>query len=129
MARLARKHETARALVPRPIVDETADAKIGIIAYGSTDPAIIEARDRLGQQGVATNYLRLRALPLESTLTEFVARHDRVYVVELNHDGQMCQLIRLHVPEYAARVRSIAHSDGYPLSARFVTDAIIQQEQ
>ncbi len=127
--RLARKHETARTLVPKPILDETEEATIGLIAYGSTDPAVVEARDRLRKQGIPTNYLRLRALPLEQTLRDFVARHEQVYVVELNYDGQMCQLIQLHVPELAGRVRSIAHCDGYPLTARFITEAIIEQEQ
>ncbi|HZB95803.1 MAG TPA: 2-oxoacid:acceptor oxidoreductase subunit alpha [Herpetosiphonaceae bacterium] len=129
LARLARKHETARTLVPKPVVDERADGAIGIIAYGSADPAVVEARDRLRKRGVEANYLRLRALPLEQTLREFVARHDRVYVVELNYDGQMCQLVRLDVPELAGRVRSIAHCDGLPLTARFITEAILEQEQ
>jgi 2-oxoglutarate ferredoxin oxidoreductase subunit alpha len=127
--RLARKHDTARTLVPKPVVDDAAHASIGIIAFGSVDPAVVEARDRLRKQDVETDYLRLRALPLEQTLTDFIAKHDRVYVVELNHDGQMCQLIRLHVPEYATRVRSIAHCDGLPLTARFLTETIMEQER
>ncbi len=127
--RLARKHETARTLVPKPVVDEPAPGAIGIIAYGSADPAIVEARDRLRKRGVETNYLRVRALPLEQTLRGFVARHDRVYVVELNYDGQMAQLVRLEMPELAGRVHSIAHCDGLPLTARFVTDSIIAREQ
>jgi 2-oxoglutarate/2-oxoacid ferredoxin oxidoreductase subunit alpha len=127
MARLERKHETARTLVPPPVVDG-AGSSIGIIAYGSADPAIVEARDRLRKQGVETDYLRLRALPLEQTLTDFIQSHERIYVVELNQDGQMCQLVRLHVPELAGRVRSIAHCDGLPLTARFVTEAILEQE-
>ncbi len=106
-----------------------SDARIGIIAYGSVDPAVVEARDRLRKRGVETNYLRVRALPLEQTLRDFVARHDRVYVVELNYDGQMAQLIRLHAPELAGRVCSIAHCDGLPLTARIVTDSIVEREQ
>jgi 2-oxoglutarate ferredoxin oxidoreductase subunit alpha len=126
--RLARKHETARGLVPEPVVDATSDARIGIIAYGSVDPAIVEARDRLRKRGVETNYLRVRALPLDQTVRDFVARHEQVYVVELNYDGQMAALVRLHAPELAGRVRSIAHCDGLPLTARFVTETIVQQE-
>ena len=129
MQRLSRKHDTARTLVPKPVVDDSAHAEIGLIAFGSADPAVVEARDRLRKQGIATDYLRLRALPLEQTLAAFIARHERVYVIELNHDGQMCQLVRLHVPELAGRVRSIAHCDGLPLTARFVTETIMQQER
>lgn len=127
--RIARKHDHARTLVPKPVVDERAPGAIGIIAYGSADPAIVEARDRLRKRGVETNYLRVRALPFEQTLRDFVARHERIYVVELNHDGQMAQLIQLEAPEYATRIISIAHCDGLPLTARFITESIVEQEQ
>jgi 2-oxoglutarate ferredoxin oxidoreductase subunit alpha len=127
--RLTRKHNTARTLVPQPVIDEVAGAHIGIIAYGSTDPAIHEARDRLRTLGITTSYLRVRALPLEETLRSFIANHERVYVVELNQDGQMHQLIRLHVPEHATQIHSICICDGLPMSARFVTEMISKQEQ
>ncbi len=126
--RLTRKHDTARTLVPKPILDEVEGAKIGIIAYGSTDPAIKEARDRLQSRGVATSYLRVRALPLEVMTRAFVEKYDRVYVAELNQDGQMHQLVRLHVPERAAQIRSVRICDGLPMSARFVTESILEQE-
>jgi 2-oxoglutarate ferredoxin oxidoreductase subunit alpha len=126
--RLTRKHETARTLVPKPILDEAEGVQIGIIAYGSTDPAIQEARDRLRARGVATSYLRVRALPLEETTRAFVEKYDRVYVAELNQDGQMHQLVQLHAPEHAARVHSVRICDGLPMSARFVTESILEQE-
>ncbi len=126
--RLARKHNTARKLVPPPVVDADPAAQVGIIAFGSADPSVVEARDLLREAGLSTSYLRLRALPLEDTLREFIESHERVYVVELNHDGQMCQLVRLHVPEHAARVRSVAHCDGLPLTATFVAGAIQREE-
>ncbi|HEU5011570.1 MAG TPA: 2-oxoacid:acceptor oxidoreductase subunit alpha [Roseiflexaceae bacterium] len=127
--RLWRKHDTARTLVPQPIVDERAGAKIGIIAYGSTDGAVQEARDRLQSEGIETSYMRVRALPLGQTMTDFVQKHDRVYVVEMNQDGQMQQLVRLHVPERAVDVRSVRNCNGLPMSARFVTEGIREQEQ
>jgi 2-oxoglutarate ferredoxin oxidoreductase subunit alpha len=128
LARLARKHETARALVAQPIIDG-AGASVGIIAVGSTDPAIKEARALLEKQGIATDYLRVRALPLSEAVREFVAAHERVYVVEMNHDGQLCQLVQLHDAQLAGRLRSIALCDGLPLTARFVSQAIMKQEQ
>ncbi len=130
MARLARKHETARQYVPKPVVDRREGAKIGIIAFGTADPAIVEARDRLSTlAGIETSYMRLRALPLGDEVTQFIAEHDRVYVVELNTDGQMHQLLRLHAPEHAMQLRSIAYSDGLPLTARYVTEQIYEMEQ
>src|SRR5205085_924049 len=88
--RLAKKLETARHLVPQPVVDVRPSAKIGFIAYGTTDFALQEARHQLrSERGVETSYFRLRALPFNSELKAFVAAHDRVYVVEQNRDGQM----------------------------------------
>ena len=89
MARLERKFDTARQLVPAPVVAHVDGAKIGIIAYGTTKFAIDEARDRLAADGTPTSFMRLRALPINDSVKEFVAQHDRVYVVELNRDGQM----------------------------------------
>ncbi len=128
LIRLGRKHDTARTIVPKPILDERAGATVGIISYGSADPAVEEARDRLQAQGLETSYLRLRALPLGQETTDFITKYDHVYLVEMNFDGQMCSLVRLHVPEQAAKVRSIAHCDGLPLTARFVTEAILEKE-
>jgi 2-oxoglutarate ferredoxin oxidoreductase subunit alpha len=127
--RLTRKHNSARALVPAPVLDEVEGAKIGIIAYGSSDPAVFEARDRLRAQGVATSYLRLRALPLNEVTSAFVAKYDRIYVVEMNQDGQMHQLVQLHVPEHAAKVGSARNCNGLPISARFITESILGQER
>jgi 2-oxoglutarate ferredoxin oxidoreductase subunit alpha len=124
LQRLARKHDTARTLVPKPIIDNPANAKIGIIAYGSADPAIQEARAILSEQGMETGYMRVRALPLEETARQFIEQYDEIYVVELNFDGQMHKLLQLHVPERAAKLRSVAHCDGLPLTAQFVCDAI-----
>src|SRR5690349_12814314 len=122
--RLTRKHDTARTLVPKPIVDEIEGAQIGIITYGSNDPAIREARDQLREQGIMTSYLRLRALPLEATARAFIEKYDRIYVAELNQDGQMHQLLQLHVPERAAHLRSVRICNGLPMSAKFVVDSI-----
>jgi 2-oxoglutarate ferredoxin oxidoreductase subunit alpha len=128
MARLARKFETARQLVPAPVEDRVAGAEAAIIGLGSVDPAIVEARARLAQQGLKTSYLRLRALPLADAVRDFVAAHKRVYVVELNTDAQMLQLLRLHMPEHATRLVACNHSDGLPLTARWITEAILAKE-
>jgi 2-oxoglutarate ferredoxin oxidoreductase subunit alpha len=128
MARLGRKFATARTLVPKPVVDEVKSAKVGLIAYGSTHHAMLEARDRLQQQDVQCGYLRLRALPLEDTTRDFIARHERVYVVENNNDGQVASLLHMEYPEMAGRVISLAHLDGMPLTARWITEAVLEQE-
>lgn len=129
LIRLHRKHETARTLVPKPIVDLKPGAKVGIIAYGSADPSVVEARDSLRKQGIETSYLRLRALPLEETVREFSAKYDHVYVVELNFDAQMKQLLQLHMPEMATRFISVNKCDGLPLTAQFICENIVEKEK
>lgn len=128
MLRLQRKFETARKLMPRPVVDLDPEAEVGIIGFGSTDPAIQEARDLLRKQGILTSYLRLRALPMNEDTTLFLVAHKRVYVVEINAEGQLAQLVQLHAPKEAAKVRSIHKLDGLPLSARWISEAIAYQE-
>jgi 2-oxoglutarate ferredoxin oxidoreductase subunit alpha len=119
LQRLDRKHEHARTIVPKPVVDGKG-SKEGIIAFGSTDPAIIEARVMLAKDGHEFDYLRLRALPLTAEVKAFMAAHDRVHVIELNQHGQLAMILRMEYPEFAAKIHSIAHCDGMPLSGAFV---------
>ena len=127
--RLAKKYETAKLFVPPPIVDRREGAKIGFIAFGTTHWALEESRDQLRREkGVETSYLRLRALPFTDDVKEFVASHDRVYVVEQNRDGQMGDLIRLEVGEDQRKLRKILHYTGLPCDARTISDAVLQME-
>ncbi|MGB2715403.1 MAG: 2-oxoacid:acceptor oxidoreductase subunit alpha [Vicinamibacterales bacterium] len=130
MDRLARKFETARTLMPKPEVDPVAGAAIGIIGYGTSHPAILESRDQLTQENdVRASYLRLRAYPFTSELTEFIDTHQRVYVVEQNRDAQMLGLMRLELdPGQIAKLRSVRHYSGLPIDARSVTEEILIQE-
>lgn len=129
MERLARKFETARGMVPGPVLDEVADAEFGIIAYGTTRPAIEEARDRLAEAGVKTSFLRLRGLPINDDVRQFVEDHERVYVIEMNRDGQMHRILQLEMPDIATRLVSVAHLDGLPLTARWIVESIQAKEK
>src|SRR5262245_12390831 len=127
--RLARKFETARKYVPKPVViDESTE--IGIVGYGTSHWAIDESRGQLEREtGVKTAYLRLRAYPFTDELTEFIDRYKRIYVVEQNRDAQMAGLMRLEMsPERIEKLRSVLHYNGLPIDARSVTDAILVQE-
>jgi 2-oxoglutarate ferredoxin oxidoreductase subunit alpha len=129
MDRLTRKLETARHELPSPVVDETARSSIGLIAFGSTHAAVVEAREALAAAGKPVDYLRLRALPLADEVAAFVSRHEKVYVVEQNRDGQVYDLIRLALPaELVARVRSIRHYNGQPIPAAAVSEPLLQLE-
>jgi 2-oxoglutarate ferredoxin oxidoreductase subunit alpha len=130
MERLNRKFETARSFVPRPEIFQGNDAKIGIIAYGTSHWGVSESRDQLRDEyAMETDYLRLRAYPFTREVHEFVERHERVYVVEQNRDAQMLSLLKLDLKaELMTRLRSISHLDGLPLDARSVTDELTRME-
>jgi 2-oxoglutarate ferredoxin oxidoreductase subunit alpha len=131
MERLARKFETARTLVPKPQIVQNGKSKVGIIAYGTSDYAVLESRDQLKKEyGVETDYLRIRAFPFASEVHDFIASHARVYVVEQNRDAQMLSLLKLDLPaEETTKLRSILHFNGLPIDARSVTEAFAQQEE
>jgi 2-oxoglutarate ferredoxin oxidoreductase subunit alpha len=130
MERINKKFETARSAVPRPELAGTGKEKVGIIAYGTSHWAMIEARDQLLKEyNVPTDYLRLRAYPFTREVHEFIANHEHVYVVEQNRDGQMASLLKLDIKaELTPRLRSICHIHGLPLDARSVTDELMMME-
>ena len=129
MARLLKKYETAKEFIPAAVLTERKGAKIGFVAYGSTEPAIQEAMVRLADKGVETNFLRIRALPFRDEVKDFIEKHDRVYVVELNRDGQMYQLMNMVYPKLSEKLTSLPKHDGLPLTARWVTEAVLDKEQ
>lgn len=127
--RLARKHETARKHVPAPIED-WRDAEVSIVAYGTSEHAAQEARDLLAEAGLPTNYLRVRALPFADSLKAFVAKSQRVYVIDQNRDGQMHDLVRLEVaPADVPKLRSIRHYDGMSIDAESIVEAVLEMEK
>jgi 2-oxoglutarate/2-oxoacid ferredoxin oxidoreductase subunit alpha len=130
MERLARKFETARKMVPTPVIVANGTSKIGLIAYGTTDFAVTESREQLkAEYKVETDYLRIRAYPFTREIHEFVAAHERIYVIEQNRDAQMLSLLKLDLPpEDATKLRSVRHYNGLPIDARSVTDELVMQE-
>ena len=104
---------------------------MGLIAYGSTHWAVVEARDQLRDEaGLKTSYLRLRAFPFTPEVERFIARHKRVYVVEQNRDAQMLSLLKLDVtPAQTGKLRSVRYYTGLPIDARSVSDDVLAQER
>jgi 2-oxoglutarate ferredoxin oxidoreductase subunit alpha len=130
MDRLARKFETARKYVPRPVVDQNPKAKIGFIAYGTSQYATQESRDQLREEmKVETSYYRVRAYPFTDDLAKFVDAHERVYVIEQNRDAQLLQLMKLELtPDQQKKLRSVLHYSGLPIDARSISDDVLSQE-
>jgi len=130
MLRLVHKFKTASQHVPRSVLTGSGRERAGIIAYGTSHWAITESRDQLrAEHGLETDYLRIRGYPFPGDVQDFVESHERVYVVEQNRDGQLFDLLRLHLPvEQVAKLHSIARCHGLPLDARSVTDELISLE-
>lgn len=120
MERLWRKMETARGHVPGPIIDSIPGAEIGLIYFGSTDLAVREARQTLAGEGIPTSGLRLRAVPFQEEVEAFIEAHRQVFVIEMNTDGQMRQLLQVEFPRQAARLQSLRKNDGLPLTASWI---------
>ena len=130
MDRLSHKFETMRSHVPKPVVEYKERAQVGLIAFGTSHHPVEESRDQLrSEYGIETSYLRLRGYPFSQEVSEFINRHQRVYVVEQNRDAQMLGLMRLdYGPEQIGKLRSMHYYGGLPLDARTVTDDISGQE-
>jgi 2-oxoglutarate/2-oxoacid ferredoxin oxidoreductase subunit alpha len=128
MDRLKRKFYLAKQLVPEPVIDRMEGAKVGIIACGSTELAIKEARWILDKAGIQTNFLRVRALPFNDDVADFIRHHERNYVVEINRDGQLKQLLALEFCDLTGNLISISHLDGLPLTAGWITEQISSRE-
>ncbi len=130
MERLSRKFETARHLVPAPVIERSGTSKIGIIAYGTSHYAITESLDDLKKAyDFDADYLRVRAYPFSDEVAEFVASHDRIYVAEQDRDGQLASLLKLDLPAgQVTKLRSILHFNGLPMDAQSVTDELVTKE-
>jgi 2-oxoglutarate/2-oxoacid ferredoxin oxidoreductase subunit alpha len=125
MERLLRKFETARGLLPRPVVKQAAKpTRVGVIHYGSTAPAMDEAQALLASDGLHIDTTRIRAFPLALEVAEFVHDHDQVFVVEQNRDAQMRTLLTTDLGIAPARLTSVLHFSGMPITARFIVREI-----
>jgi 2-oxoglutarate ferredoxin oxidoreductase subunit alpha len=130
MDRLKKKYHTAKRYVPAPILYKANNTPIGIISYGSTEPAILEAMHQLeAEHDFKVDFLRIRALPFTDEITEFVKRHDMMFVVEMNRDGQMHQTLKIEYPEDAIKFRPIAFQNGLPASAKWVREGILLENK
>jgi 2-oxoglutarate ferredoxin oxidoreductase subunit alpha len=128
MMRLKKKFVTAKEYMPKPVVFSTPGAKVAIVAYGSTESAIIEARDLLAnEQGIKTDFMRIRAVPFTQEVDEFIRNYDQVFVVEMNRDGQLHQLLSLAYPDQVMKLKSVAFGDGMPASAKWIREGILAQ--
>jgi 2-oxoglutarate ferredoxin oxidoreductase subunit alpha len=125
MERLLRKFETAKKLVPQPVLRRASKAtRSGVIYFGSTSPSMAEAYDRLEERGIHVDLLRVRAFPFSKAVEDFIASHDHVFVVEQNRDGQVRSMLLNEIGIDPARLIPVLHYDGTPITARFIVSDI-----
>jgi 2-oxoglutarate ferredoxin oxidoreductase subunit alpha len=125
MERLLKKFETAKTLVPAPVAHPARQrTQLGVIYFGSTSPAMDEAAELLERDGVPLDRLRLRGFPFSAQVTDFIAAHERVFVVEQNRDAQLRTLLLAECGIDPAVLTPILHFDGTPITARFIRGAI-----
>jgi 2-oxoglutarate/2-oxoacid ferredoxin oxidoreductase subunit alpha len=127
--RLLGKWATAKKLVPRALIDATAGSELGIVSVGSCDGAIREAMDILSARGVGVNYMRVRAFPFGEDVERFLAAHEVIFVVEQNRDAQLRALLTLETQVEKAKLRSLLHYNGLPISSSFIVDGVLAHLQ
>jgi len=126
MQRLQRKFETAKDLVPKPVLrSATQSTRYGAIYFGSTSPAMSEALDLLDEQGLSVDALRVRAFPFNDQVSDFIAEHDQVFVVEQNRDAQLRMLLVNECAIDPAKLLPVLNYDGTPITARFIVKEIV----
>jgi 2-oxoglutarate ferredoxin oxidoreductase subunit alpha len=135
MDRIKKKYHNAAKFIPRPIIEKSEGATVGVIAYGSTEPAIREACHQLetalspkGEAGIKCDSMRIRGVPFTEEVQQFIESHEHNYVVELNRDGQMYQLLLVEYPQLAEKLTSVAFNDGLPATAKWVRESILATE-
>jgi len=126
MERLLKKHRTAATLVPKAILTPAKEpTKLGAIYYGSTSAPMTEADEILSaEHGVHLDLLRVRAFPFGKEVEDFIAAHDKIFVVEQNRDAQLRSLLVNELEIDPKRLTKILHYDGTPITARFIAGAI-----
>ena len=125
MERLLKKFKTAADLVPQPLLRKAQQpTKLGVIYFGSTAPAMREALDVLEVEGVHLDAMRLQAFPFPQSVSDFIAAHDKVFVVEQNRDAQMHSMLVNELDINPAQLVRVLHYDGTPITARFIANAI-----
>ena len=127
MARLRKKIDGSRSYLPSPIVREESVKDIGVIFYGSMENTIIEIDDILEETGLSVSTCRVRALPLHNEVEDFIRKHEKTIVLEINRDGQLFGIIRKEFPvDLIPKIHSVSYSDGMPPRARVYAEKILK---
>jgi len=125
--RLLIKWETARGMLPEPDIEYSKFNKTAVLTLGSGHAACCEALDHLREQNVNVNYCRVKAFPFHDSVSEFIEKHDAVYVVEQNRDAQLRTLLILDVEADPKKLVPLLHYNGNPINADFVIEGVLAE--
>lgn len=131
LTRIGKKLRGIIPCLPQPVIrrSKAEEVDIGIIGMGSTDDALRETQDKLAESGTHADYMRIRALPASSEVREFIASHARTYVLELNRDGQLCEILSSEISEYSQKLISITEIGGLPMTAVWAVESVVDKER
>lgn len=122
--RLARKFAAAADVVPAPEFHLQANASVAIVSLGGCHAAVLEAIDRLREQGIVANYMRIRAFPFSNSVKAFIDSHSQVFVVEQNRDAQLRAMLAIETGVPRDAMIPVLDYGGMPLTAKVVVSAI-----
>jgi len=124
--RLDRKVRGAAEVVPEPEVVRTPGATDGLLTIGGCRSAVLEARARLESGGHPFDVLRVRGFPFAPSVADFIAGHERVFVIEQNRDAQLRTLLITEAGADPAKLVSIRRYGGLPLATGEVVGDILE---
>ncbi|MGV8027292.1 MAG: 2-oxoacid:acceptor oxidoreductase subunit alpha [Anaerolineaceae bacterium] len=127
--RIKRKFQKALEIDPFPVLERENHGVVGFLSYGSSHYGAEEACDNLKDKGKSVDYLRIRSIPFQNEVENFIQKHERIYVIEANRDGQMAQILMMNFPEFAGKIRKIACLDGLSLTAKWIEGCFHDQEK
>jgi len=125
MQRLMVKWQTAKTLVPAPHVrTRGADSNYGALFFGTSTHSSYEALSGLNNEGVPINSMRILGFPFHLDIKKFIDKHELVFVIEQNRDGQMRSLLINECNINPDKLISVLNIDGMPITARFISKRI-----
>jgi 2-oxoglutarate ferredoxin oxidoreductase subunit alpha len=134
--RIARKIDGASRAVPAPVFRWASTAgsgkpqregRLGLVTVGGCHAACVEALDRLSEQGVEMDCMRVRGFPFDDAVREFLESHETSFVVEQNRDGQLRSLLILETGVSPSKLESVRYYAGMPMSAQHVLEGVMKR--
>ena len=125
MDRLNVKWETIKNEIIEPeIYQQKNEHSIGIIFFGTTTYAALEAMDLLKEEGIETDALRITSFPFSASILEFIDAHETVFVIEQNRDAQMKKILTQELEVHPKKLVSVLNYDGMPITANYIHKTI-----